>query len=68
VTGRVAPTKGNLAPIQGNESMVREGHSMRVTAEILQYMLGSSERTFRVDHPVLPVGPAHQGAKVFFLC
>src|ERR1700686_2745054 len=33
--------------------MVGDRHAMGVTAQIVEHMLGSSERTFRVDHPVL---------------
>jgi len=33
--------------------MVGDGHAMSVTAQITEYMLWASERTFRVDHPVL---------------
>jgi hypothetical protein len=33
--------------------MVGDGHAMGVTAQITGHMLWASERTFRVDHPVL---------------
>jgi hypothetical protein len=33
--------------------MVGDGHAMGVTAQITEHMLWASERTFRVDHPVL---------------
>ena len=33
--------------------MVGDGHAMGVTAQITQHMLWASERTCRVDHPVL---------------
>src|SRR5260370_10779880 len=33
--------------------MVGDGHAMGVPAQITEHMLWASERTFRVDHPVL---------------
>ena len=33
--------------------MVGDGHAMSVTAQITEHMLWTSERAFRVDHPVL---------------
>ena len=33
--------------------MVGDGHAMGVTAQIAEHILGTSEGSFRVDHPVL---------------
>jgi len=33
--------------------MVGDGHAMGVAAEILQHILGATEGTLQVDHPVL---------------
>jgi hypothetical protein len=33
--------------------MVGDGHAMGVAAEIVQHILGATEGTFQVDHPVL---------------
>src|ERR1019366_975879 len=33
--------------------MVRDGHAMGVTAQILEHILGATEGWFAVDHPVL---------------
>ncbi len=35
--------------------MVGDGHAMGVAAEILQHILGATEGTFQVHHPVLSV-------------
>jgi hypothetical protein len=32
--------------------MIGDGHAMGVAAEILQHILGTTEGTFQVDHPV----------------
>src|SRR5664279_1542279 len=33
--------------------MVRDGHAMGVTAQILEHILGATKRWFAVDHPML---------------
>ena len=33
--------------------MVGDGHAMSVAAQIMEHILGASEGTFQVDHPVL---------------
>jgi hypothetical protein len=33
--------------------MVRDGHAMGITAQILEHILGATEGWFAVDHPVL---------------
>ncbi len=35
--------------------MVGDGHTMSVAAQIVQHIFGTTEGTFQVDHPVLPV-------------
>ena len=32
--------------------MVGDGHAMGVTAQITEHMLWTSERAFRIDHPI----------------
>src|ERR1700730_2849568 len=58
VVSGIAPAKGDLAIGEGDQAMVGDGHAMGVAAQILQHVLGATERTFQVDHPVLSVeGP-----------
>ncbi len=52
VVSRVAPTKGDLAIGQRDQSMIGDGHAMSVAAEILEYILGAAEGWFGVDDPV----------------
>src|SRR6202166_723572 len=52
VVSRIAPTKGDLAVGQRDQSMVGDGHAMGVTAEILEHILGTAEGWFAVDDPV----------------
>ena len=52
VVSGIAPAKSHLAIGNGDEAMVGDGHAMGVAAEILQHILGTTEGTFQVDHPV----------------
>ena len=36
-----------------NESMIRDGNSMRVPGQVLEHLLGAAKRPFRVNNPVL---------------
>ena len=49
----VAPAKGDFLVGEGDQSVIGDGHAMGVTAQITEHILGSTERWFRVDHPVL---------------
>ena len=53
VVSRIAPTKCDPPVSKRDQAMVRDGHAMGVTAEILERMLWASKRSFRVDYPVL---------------
>ncbi len=55
VVSRIAPAESNLAIDKGNQAMVGDGHAMGVAAQIMQYIFGTTERTFQVDHPALSV-------------
>jgi len=50
---RIAPAESHVSIFQSNESVVGDGDAVGVGAEISQGVLGSSEGTFGVDHPVL---------------
>jgi hypothetical protein len=45
--------KGEFLIGEGDQSVVGDGYAMGVTAQIAEHILRSSERSFRVDHPVL---------------
>ena len=65
VVGGIAPTKRDLSVSKRDQAVVGDGHAMGVTAQITENMLWASERTFRVDHPVLRNSGLSQAAKVF---
>ena len=48
-------SKADAVFVERDESVVRDAHAMRVSAEILEDLLRSGEGTFCVHHPVLAV-------------
>jgi len=52
VVSGVSPTKGDLAVGQRDQAMVGDGHSVGVTAQILEHILGAAEGWFAVNDPV----------------
>ena len=53
VVPRVAPAKAHVLVLDACEPSIRDGNPMRVACQILQHMLGSSERRLGVNHPLL---------------
>src|SRR5260370_36759681 len=49
----VTPVKGDFLIGEGDQSVVGDGYAMGVTAQIAKHIFRSSERLFRVNHPVL---------------
>jgi len=41
--------------VEGNEAVVGDGDAMGVAAEIAEHVMGTAERWFGIDHPVLPI-------------
>jgi hypothetical protein len=65
--GRVAPAKGDFLVGERDESVVGDGYAMGVTAQIAEHILGASEGSFRVDHPVPSEQWSQPGSKGFGL-
>jgi hypothetical protein len=59
----VAPAEGDVAVFEDDESVVGNGDSMGVGAEIAQGVLWSSEGAFGVDHPVVTEQGSQPGTK-----
>jgi hypothetical protein len=57
--GGVSPAEGDLVTGEGNETMVGDGHTMGVSAQVVEDVLGAPERRFAVDDPV----PAEEWAQ-----
>ena len=52
VVSGVAPAKDNLPFGKREQTLIGDGHAMGVAAQILEHILGATERRFRIDHPV----------------
>jgi hypothetical protein len=53
VVSRIAPAKSDHAFGKRDQAMIRDDYAMGVTTQILEHILGATERWFRTDHPVL---------------
>jgi len=52
VVSRITPAERDLAIDQRNQAVIGDSHPVGVAAEILQHVIGASERPLGVDHPV----------------
>ena len=48
----ITPTKGDLAVIERNQSVVGDGDAVGVTAEVVEHILRTTEGWFGVDDPM----------------
>ena len=53
----IFPPKGDLAICQGDQSVVGNGHAVRVPGQILEYVFWSAKRSLGVDDPILSEQP-----------
>ena len=53
IVSGITPTKRDRPVSKRDQTVVGDGHAMGVPAQITEHMLWTSERTFRVDHPIL---------------
>jgi hypothetical protein len=63
----ITPAEGDFAFGKRDQTMIRDGYAMGVAAQILEYMFWSTERRFRVNHPVLSEQWLKSGGKGFRL-
>ena len=49
----VSPTKGDLVLLEGDEAVIGDGDAMRVAAQVMEDMLGSTEGRLAVDDPIV---------------
>ena len=50
---RIAPAESDLAVSEGDQAVVGDGHAMSVAAQIVHHVLGATEGTFQVHHPIV---------------
>jgi len=49
----IPPTKCNVAAVEGNEPVVRDGDAVCVAPEVTDHLLGAAEGGLGIDDPVL---------------
>jgi hypothetical protein len=57
----IPPTERDLVAVEGKQSMIRDGHAVRITAEIAKNLLGSTKRGLRIDDPFMLVELSDSG-------
>jgi len=60
----VVPAKGHAVVVEGEESVVGNGHAVGVAAEIAQHLPGPGEGRFAVDDPVLASGRSKSSVRI----
>jgi len=53
VVSRVSEAKRDLVIVEGDQAVVRDSDAMGVSAEVAEYLVGSTERWLAIDHPVM---------------
>src|SRR5262249_3159701 len=66
--GIVFPEERPLAVGDINQPMIGDRHTMRVPRQVMQHVLGSTEGTLGVDHPVFSKQRAEKGMKRLLVC
>jgi len=61
--GIILPQEGNLVVLEGQETVVGDGHPMGVTREITEHMMGTAEGWLGINDPVLTERGAQEGAE-----
>src|ERR1700691_4459494 len=61
----VPPTEADLFSVEGKQTMIGNGNTMRVAAEIAQHLQRAAERRFGINHPELQMQSPEQLRKLF---
>ena len=64
----ILPAESDLAIRKGNNPMVGDGHTMCIAGQVMQNVLRTAERRFRVHDPVLAKERTKKGTKGTLLC
>src|ERR1700674_3933445 len=63
----VLPSEGDAFAIECEEPMIGDGNPVRISAEIAQDLLRTTEGRFSVDHPVLAVQLSQKSTELFWI-
>ena len=64
MVGIISPEEGNLAVLEGENTIVADGDSVSISAEVLKDPPGAIEGRFAIDDPLLPVERSLKGLEV----
>lgn len=59
----VFPPEGNVAVVEADQPVVRDGDAVGVAAQIVEYVPGVAERRLRIDHPLGLGGRREKGGE-----
>ena len=63
--GVISPTEGNAFAVEGDESVVGDGDTMSITAEIANDLLGAAEGGLGINNPILTKQCSEERPEVF---
>ena len=63
----VLPTEGDAFAIECEEPMIGDGDAVRISAEIAQDLLRTTEGRLGIDHPVLAVQLSQKSPELFWI-
>lgn len=61
--GIVLPGEGDLIILEGEQAMVGNGDAMGIASQVTEHTLGSSERGFGINHPILSEEGSKEGSE-----
>ena len=64
----IPPTKRDVVAVEGNQTVIRDGDSVRVAPKVTQNLLGSAEGGLRLNNPVLTEQRSQKSRETFWVC
>jgi hypothetical protein len=65
--GIILPAEGDLVVLEGDEAMVGDGDAMGVAAEIAEDVMGTAERGFGIDDPIVTEQGTQESVEGFLI-
>jgi hypothetical protein len=65
--GIILPAEGDLIVLEGDEAMVGDGDAMGVAAEIAEDVMGTAERGFGIDDPIVTEQGTQESVEGFLI-
>src|SRR5215471_15319785 len=63
----ILPSECDVAVSHGHETVVGDGHAVRIAGQILEYVFWSAKRRLGINHPILAEQLPQKGVKWFGL-